>query len=434
MTSITTVGPWAMATGGGVMDHAPGQRLRSGAAADVADTEDETLWKRVASTLSAEELGTLFDKAPFPVTVTYYGGRLIYVNDAMCKLMGKPRDVILQMRPADFFANPDEVKAYERANKEDRIKDYLVRLKIAERVHRVRADASTLQVGDDGRKVSIIFLHDVERELSDREALEQAHTQLEAAYREVQQAQARIVQSEKMAALGTLIAGIAHEFNTPLGSINSAASTLARAAERAAALSTRAEEVGMPEVARLARALPQLTQAVHAGGERLSALVERLKRFARLDEAERKRVQGAECVRDSIEMLRPRLPAEVELSVSCDDDTVLVCDPGSVNQAVFNLLLNALEAIDGPGRIHVEARREQDAIHIRVQDSGRGIPERDHDKVLEPRFTTKGTRVGIGLGLPTCVQIASDHGGTLYFESTPGSGSTFTLELPAGDG
>ena len=245
----------------------------------------------------------------------------------------------------------------------------------------------------------------------------------------LRQAQARLVQTEKMAALGTLVAGVCHELNTPLGVLGSSQQTLGRATERLFdALSPQAQRE--PRVARCRRVIEETNAAAQESSQRLSTIVTRLRSFARLDQASVQRVQVHTLIEDTLAMLAHRIDTDVELVEDYGPLPTIECNPRALNQLLVSLLTNALDAIEGEGTITLRTALDGAAVHITVEDDGVGIEADRTDRIFDPGYTTKGVGVGTGLGLSICHEVVREHGGTIEVTSEPGVGSRFTVRLP----
>ncbi len=259
-------------------------------------------------------------------------------------------------------------------------------------------------------------------------ALEHAHL-----LRELRQTQAQLVQSEKVASLGQLVAGIAHEINTPLGAVCSASETTALAVEKLRATLDRDFPGARQDNRRLRRALRALDEAgqiITRGSERVSEVVSRLQAFARLDEAEVKPMALREGLETALALLQHLVPERVTVVTDYGPTPQIVCNPRQLNQVFYNLLLNACQAMDGPGEIRVTTATSGDRVIVIIRDDGSGIPQGNLSRIFDPGFTTRGVGVGAGLGLATCYRIVRDHGGEITLTSEPGVGTTVTLMLP----
>lgn len=248
---------------------------------------------------------------------------------------------------------------------------------------------------------------------------------------ELRRAQAALVQSEKMAAMGRLVAGVAHELNTPLGALQSAQASLATAAQR---IETSVRD-GAPQLIERDRTLRNslrvvsgTTSVVASGTERIGQVVDRLERFARLDRAERARVDIHQCVDDALAALpRPEnIAIECELGAAAE----LMCSPAKLNQLFLILAHNAVDAMPAGGTLRVKTASNDDAISVWMSDEGCGVDPAIADRIFDPGFTTKGVGVGTGLGLAIAYQIVTEHGGTIELDEAATAGTTMLVRLP----
>ncbi|HEX2871083.1 MAG TPA: ATP-binding protein [Polyangiaceae bacterium] len=254
--------------------------------------------------------------------------------------------------------------------------------------------------------------------------LELKNEQLKASYRELAATQSQLVQSAKMASLGELVAGIAHEVNNPLAFVLSHLETVERSlidVERNSAPSPAL----LPSWQKAQRRLTEMKQ----GLSRIQELVQKLRVFSRLDEGERKQVSLRESVNSALMILQHRLAERIRVVTDFGEPDAFECYAGLLNQAILNLLTNAIDAIQGPGTIHVVTRQHDGHLTLSVSDSGGGIPAAVRERIFEPFFTTKPVGQGTGLGLSITYSIVQKHGGRI--ELAPSErGTTFVVTLP----
>jgi len=279
------------------------------------------------------------------------------------------------------------------------------------------------------------------------EALRRRNLELEQALRQLQEAQARLIQGEKLASLGQLVAGVAHEINNPLAFVANNLAVLRRDVHAIAAIAAEYRAhlgADLPEPIRAAEArvdidytlanLDRLLSSSGQGLDRVGKIVSGLRDFARLDEADRKAIDANEAVRTTVEMVRYSLrEKEIDFVLRLRPLPALWCNPGQVNQLLMNLLLNAIQAVDAGGSVTVSTGADAagSEVTFAVADTGPGIPEAIRAKVFDPFFTTRAQGTGTGLGLWTCYNIVRDHRGRLELATEVGLGSTFTVSLPA---
>jgi signal transduction histidine kinase len=258
--------------------------------------------------------------------------------------------------------------------------------------------------------------------------------ELEEVNRHMQQAQAHLVQSEKMASLGQLVADIAHEINTPVGSINSNNDILIRSVSKMREFfncqQCPTEVRENPDVVKLMGVLEEINHNNRIACDRIINIIRSLKNFARLDEAERKRVNIHEGLDSSLILVHHQLKNRIEIVKDYGVLPEIECFPNQLNQVFMNLLVNAAQAIPGRGTLTIKTLHLGTEIQVKISDTGVGIPRENMRKIFDPGFTTKGVGVGTGLGLSICYKIIQDHRGRIAVESEVGRGTTFTITLP----
>jgi len=260
------------------------------------------------------------------------------------------------------------------------------------------------------------------------EQLEEKHAALEVAYQDLQRTQTQLVQSAKMASLGELVAGIAHEVNNPLAFALAHLGTVERSLRTVEATLGRAV-IGGASVA-WERALSR-THEMHVGLERIQELVLKLRTFSRLDEGERKSVSTRESVHSVLMILAHRLrERNVTVTTELSEPDTLDCYAGLFNQAIMNLVANAIDAVDDHGTISIRSGVHDGWFELRVADTGCGIPSEIRERVFEPFFTTKPVGAGTGLGLSITHSIAERHGGTITLTPNAERGTLALLRFP----
>ena len=266
---------------------------------------------------------------------------------------------------------------------------------------------------------------------SSRREVQKSKRELEHAYDELQTTQAQLVQSAKMASLGELVAGVAHEINNPLSFVTSHLETAQKClrnveADGGLTLSPAAEESWT-------RAKDRLRE-MSAGLERIADLVVKLRTFSRLDEGERKHASLSECVESVLTILRHRAGQRIRIETRFQADDRVDCYPGLLNQAIMNLVSNAIDAVEGPGTVEIATSIDEQGYAIRITDSGPGIPPKIRERVFEPFFTTKPVGLGTGLGLSITYAIVQKHGGELTLSDAPRGGTAALIRIPFGPG
>lgn len=254
------------------------------------------------------------------------------------------------------------------------------------------------------------------------EELEQIVEERTAALRETQ---LKLFQTEKMAALSRLVAGVAHEINNPLGALKSNLELLTQMFGNAAASPER-----RGEEAALFENMTSLGQTSLLACARIVAVVRALTSFVRLDEAEFKRASLNESVQTVLQLMDPSVRRGARITTSLGDLPEIPCYPALLNQTLMHLIENACQAVKQSGEITIETLREGDHAVLRIRDTGCGIAKEHLPRIFEPGFTTKGVGVGVGMGLAVVQRVVQEHRGTITVESEPDRGCLVTIHLP----
>ena len=228
--------------------------------------------------------------------------------------------------------------------------------------------------------------------------------------------QEQLIQSEKLSAIGQLIAGVAHELNNPLASVLGFADFLSESSQT-------------PD------ALAEPIRVIQQEAQRAAGIVRNLLTFARKQGQERRRVEIGPILQRTVQLLNNQLIGlRVEPRLQVDLDLPAVDgNPNQLQQVFLNMINNGAQAIAGAergGTVVVRARTWLDGVAVDISDDGPGIAEEHHGRVFEPFFTTKAEGEGTGLGLSISQGIIKEHGGRIVLKSSPGEGATFTIELP----
>jgi signal transduction histidine kinase len=282
------------------------------------------------------------------------------------------------------------------------------------------------------RRECMVIVEDVtEHRRADEKVRRYAHD-LENTNRELRETQAALVQSEKMASLGNLVAGVAHEINTPVGSINSNADVMVRALRILKEVLSQAppEIRDQRELTRTLSVLEEIGNVNQTACRRIVGIVQSLRNFARLDEAERKRVDLHEGLESTLTLVHHEIKNRIEVVRDYGRLPEVECFPNQLNQVFMNILVNATHAIEKQGTITITTRAQGESVTVTFSDSGSGITTENLAKIFDPGFTTKGVGVGSGLGLAICYKIVKEHSGKIDVRSQVGRGTTFTITLP----
>jgi|GEM_PF-297956 len=283
--------------------------------------------------------------------------------------------------------------------------------------------------------------------INDTTDLRSMTEELQKAYDELQTTQMKVFQQEKLASIGQLAAGVAHEINNPVGFISSNLTTMGKYFERTreflSVLTTALGEcthgdlpAGVGEqrkrlkIDHILDDAPQLIAESQDGAQRVRKIVQDLKSFSRVDDVEQKRADLNDCLESTIGIAWNEIKYVATLTRDYGDIPPVFCYPQQLNQVFMNLLVNAAHAITGKGEIRVRTWQDGETVCVSVSDTGCGISEENRKRIFEPFFTTKEVGKGTGLGLSISYDIIKKHRGELLVESEVGTGTTFTARIP----
>lgn len=235
--------------------------------------------------------------------------------------------------------------------------------------------------------------------------------------------QATLVQAEKMASLGRLVAGLTHEIHTPLGTLV-ACMDLTRTLVRRTREDPRLLETALDEV-------DKLLELEDLASRRIGRILRSLREFAHLDRAEEEAADLHRGIDACLALLTHELGQRIEVVRDFGDLPLVVCRPDAMNQVFMNLLQNAVQAIQDEGVIRIVTRRvSEDEVRLEFHDTGCGIANDDLERIFDPGFTTKPRGVGTGLGLALSLNTMTTHAGSITVSSSSGNDTVFTLSLP----
>lgn len=277
--------------------------------------------------------------------------------------------------------------------------------------------------------------------------LEVKNRELEAALQEIERAQTQIIQQEKMASIGQLAAGVAHEINNPVGFIGSNLGTLGKYVNRFEefiklmddAVQMECSDEVREEIAQNRRRLKidDISKDINLligesidGTERVKKIVQDLKTFSHTGGSEMVSANINECLENTINVVWNEIKYVATLRRDFGDIPLIRCNPQQLNQVFLNLLVNAAHSINKQGEIIVSTLREDDFITVSITDTGSGMSEEIQRRIFEPFFTTKEVGKGTGLGLSIANDIIRKHNGEITVASKIGTGTTFTVRIP----
>ena len=297
-----------------------------------------------------------------------------------------------------------------------------------------------LQRRDDGRWIQVS-----ERKTEDGSTvaiytditdLKRAELELSEALENLKSAQAQVVQSEKMSALGKLTAGIAHEINTPVGVVTSSADNFERCVNKivdAVENSRTLEEVRSNKTFQKSlQIIRENSRIIAAASSRIGQVVGNLKNFAGQDAGTYQTANVHEGIENVLALVHFEKKEGVRVARKFGDLPEVHCNPGELSQVFMTLLTNAFEAV-GEGRlVTVETWKDGTQVHIKISDTGKGMPEDTVRTLFDLSFQTKGSRVGVGLGLSNAYNVVKKHNGAITVASELGRGTEFVITLPVG--
>jgi hypothetical protein len=295
----------------------------------------------------------------------------------------------------------------------------------------------------------------LEKKVHERTAdLENRNTELHTAMNNLRMTQQQLVESEKLASIGQMTAGIAHEINNPINFVQSNVGPLKRDIDEILELLSQLAEIDENkdlleqinhlksqyvklDVEYLKKEIQQLLNGIEDGSKRTAEIVKGLRVFSRMDRSELILADINECLNSTLVVMKNMTKAEVTLNVELGEDIPKTyCYPGKLSQVFMNLVTNAVQATRLPNRqpidriINVRSYFNDNKICVEIQDNGKGIPTEIQDKIFEPFFTTKDVGEGTGLGLGIVAGIIGEHNGHLSFTSSANDGTTFLITLP----
>ena len=304
------------------------------------------------------------------------------------------------------------------------------------------------------RKMKEEELNNAHKELTEREkALRQTFQDLSTTHDALKTTQNQLVQSEKLASIGHLAAGVAHEINNPVGFINNNMEILeqyiadyAKVLKMTDQLRESVIQGNLAEAKTLAEEItktkkeinldyivsdtPKLLEHNRKGIERVQKIVMDLRTFAREDKNVTERVKIEDVIEGVLSIVHSEIKYKARLEKDYGDTPLIECNSQRLGQVFINLIINALHAIEGTGTIAIKTYTQDEFVRVDVRDTGKGIPPEILNKIFDPFFTTKPTGQGTGLGLSVSYEIVKKHGGDIKVRSLPGAGATFTVMLP----
>ncbi len=392
---------------------------------------------------SEDHFRSLIESSQDCITNLSLAGIVLSVNPKGFELndIEKPADMI--DKPCDFFIRENKkelTEAVKRAAQDENVSVQFMTATPKERI--IWWDSKLTPLKDIEGEIKSIMM--VSRDIT---AMKSMHDELEKAYAELKNTQSQMLQREKMASIGQLAAGVAHEINNPMGFIASNLSSLGKYTEKLntyiTAQSDLLEATNSPEerkkLAALTRKLkvdfilediPELLAESLDGAERVKSIVQNLKGFSRLDEVEIKMSDIHECLESTLNIVWNEIKYKASVVKEYGEIPLTSCNPQQLNQVFLNMLINASHSFDEHGEIKIKTWATGETIYVSFADNGCGIAADKVSRIFEPFFTSKEVGKGTGLGLSISYDIIKKHNGKIQVTSEVGKGTDFIISIP----
>jgi PAS domain S-box-containing protein len=372
-------------------------------------SRDITERKRMeeALRLSEERYRTLLDEMDTPYYEDDLAGNFTFVNDAMCRAMGYSKEELIGMN-YKVYTPPEQVtevfQAYSQVYRTGKTTNVFARETIHKNGRVFPVETSILPLKDD--KGEIIGFRGISRDITERKKAEEEKRQLE---RKAQLA-------SRLASVGELASGVAHEINNPLTGVIGYAHLLLSRKD-------------------ISRDVRRDLEIINEGSQRVAGIVKKLLAFARQTKPEHRYVNINELIRNTLDLRAYELSANnIKVTLQLNRDIPLtIADPGQLQQVFLNLIINAeteMKSASDRGKLTIKTEKINNTLRITFKDTGPGIPEENLETIFDPFFTTREVGQGTGLGLSVCHGIITEHNGKIWAESEWGKGASFIVELP----
>ncbi len=340
------------------------------------------------------------------------------VNKAFCALSGRPKDKIIGFE--DFKVLQSSMASRNHAEDKDilakgnRIVIHEQKIRNSVGEERWYSTTKCPLYDENGNIAGVVgMLQDVTERILSRQ---------------------KLIQSDKLAAIGQLAAGVAHEINNPIGYINSNLSFMKKSLVKFGEILNKAGDEHSALRDEMLEIITDFNEAVEEsaeGTDRVKNIVADLKSFSRVDRTVREQADINEGLKSTLNVVWNELKYKAKVTTNYGDIPPVYCMANQINQVFMNILVNAAHAIRGPnGEITISTSADKDFVYVSIKDNGVGIPEENMKKIFEPFFTTKDVGKGTGLGLSLAYDIIKKHGGLIDVDSKVGQGSEFIISIP----
>ena len=381
----------------------------------------------------------IIDNLPNLIFVRDKKGRYILVNKAMADTFGKSTGEIVGKSVLETHYDKKEALRFEEEDREVIKYDEIVEQESFHKFNEGKGkwlfmSKRKMKVFDDEYVLGVHF--DINSLKETELKLLEANQELKNTLNRLQSAQMRLVESEKMASLGQLTAGLAHEINNPInyvaGNVSPIRRDLKELKEYLDSLTEGSETKEVPEIDinMLFDELNSLLDGVDEGASRVKTLMSDLNSFSLPETSRMQLCDINDSLKTTINLIKHHLKDRIDLKVNLTDLPAINCNAQQLSQVFLNMLNNAVQAIKGTGTIEVSSKVKSDQIVITFKDSGGGISKDNLNKIFDPFFTTKDVGEGTGLGLAISYRIIEEHKGEIKVKSEEGKGTKFTISLP----
>lgn len=381
-------------------------------------------------------------------------GKINYVNPKLCTMIGENQQEIIGKSPLDFIDNSSPkwreefIFHTEKATKSGNFYSFEMNWKRKDgTIFTAMVSPKPIFDAENTFTGSVAVLTDITDLKNAEKQLINKNEDLNEAMEDLKKTQAQLIDSEKMASLGQLTAGVAHEINNPINFVSGNVLPLRRDIEDILEVLKKYDQIteqlklrgSFEDVDRLKEEIDfdfllseidNLLDGIGEGANRTAEIVKGLRNFSRMDEHELKMANINQGLDSTLLILHNKIKNRIDIQKEYGEFPDIMCYPGQLNQVFMNLLNNAQESIDNEGLIWIKTWKDNKQVHVSIKDSGRGIPAKLKKKIFDPFFTTKDVGKGTGLGLSISFGIIEKHNGTIKVNSEKGEGTEFIVSIP----